>query len=140
MAARVRGGRPGRLIARLLAAATATALAVTAVGWQPTAYAVIADPRLVAATVDRATFNARIRGYRHPVLPARCRARRSGQSGGHILGVPPRQWVARSNRTRGRKPHLGPPGDMTPAATRTASDGLLARGLIVGCVEQICTD
>jgi hypothetical protein len=42
LAARVRGGRPGRLIARLLAAGTAGALAVTAVGWQPAAYAVIA--------------------------------------------------------------------------------------------------
>ena len=42
LAARVRGGRPGRLITRLLAAATAGALAVTAVGWQPAAYAVIA--------------------------------------------------------------------------------------------------
>ncbi len=41
LAARVRGGRPGRLIARLLVAGTASALAVTAVGWQPAAYAVI---------------------------------------------------------------------------------------------------
>ena len=41
LAARVRGGRPGTLIARLVAAATTSALAVTAVGWQPAAYAII---------------------------------------------------------------------------------------------------
>ena len=42
LAARVRGGRPGRLAARLLATAAASTLAVVAVGWTPAALGVIA--------------------------------------------------------------------------------------------------
>ena len=42
MVARVSGGRPGRLAARLLAAAAVCAIAVVTVGWQPAAFGVIA--------------------------------------------------------------------------------------------------
>jgi hypothetical protein len=64
LAALVRRGRPGRLIARLLAAAAAGTLAVVAVGWQPAAYSVIAGAVTWLAVEWRADLARPVMGRR----------------------------------------------------------------------------
>jgi hypothetical protein len=58
LAARLRDGHAGRLIARLLASIAACTLAVAAVGWQPAAYAVITGALTWLAVTSRADLAA----------------------------------------------------------------------------------
>jgi hypothetical protein len=56
LAARIRGGRPGRVGARLLAAAAASTAAVLAVGWQPATYGIITGAVTWLAVTSRSDF------------------------------------------------------------------------------------